>query len=408
MQARSSMGLCSCDIADVEDGIIALERARSAPAPELLGLPAQALFEVVDKCQPTTTAREFVKNHVLPQTKGQGCSYAQLAQLGDGAPLGHPTYYVVLSWDVPLAPALRAILQHVKLQQEAGSSGGGSTTVGARTAEAVRQAQQQPRGLSSGSNCGGVPFIFLDFLCIDLWGSSPGGAVVPEQQPVLTISAAAPHRRPRKSSTRRLLRGAGSHRSISRMSSCPDLNTKSSALEHTDVEMFIGSITAMLLSSRAVGTTLLLYLDPDMLVLGSLLPMHAAWRGMHAGLQLQVTCSPELPWPQQHAIPANMVFAFHEAEESDVFLRDAILCDIHDTMHSITSGSSLGSPAPSVSGEGLHRYNQQLLTEEQALWRYLLRSVLLDDKRAGSSDVLIRQEFIRATFLSLDCQYKWV
>jgi len=97
--------------------------------------------------------------------------------------------------------------------------------------------------------------------------------------------------------------------------------------DNLDPELFVESVGRTLSDSNISVRAVLLCLDPELAVLGQLIPMHAAWRAMRSHLPVHMAPGRELCWPK-HLQRPGIMFRLDKADEDDVKLRDALVRDL--------------------------------------------------------------------------------
>ena len=295
------------------------------------GISLESLVELmrIAPKSSTITARGLIEEVVMPRTQQSRCAYTKTVPAkGRGAPL----YYASFSWDHPFSWALQSVLQHLGLPTHL--SAPASDMAADNEIGSDVSASTGSEATISTLNALAETFIFVDFLCLNLWPSNPA-SLTSQPSEVCTLDSferdTAP-RRPRlhASKTATNLGSTQPHGRLHASRTRTDLSAPppEPLLSQLNPERFVLSVGEVLGESLPVRA-LLLCLDPELAVLGQLIPMHAAWRAMRSRVPIQVAPGRDLCWPK-HLQRPGIVFRLTTAEEGDRRLREVLIKDVRD------------------------------------------------------------------------------
>lgn len=314
----------------------------------LFGISLDSLLSFIRNAPSSSsiTARQLIHEVVIPQTHSSRSSYANTLP---SACLGPSLYYLAFSWDAPFHLALQSILQHLSLPTQLWESLSDDQSHGMHSSDSSMVASVPPamqRILES-------TFVFVDFLSINMWTETPDdvlgtldmGARKRESFESRDTGSPVSRRVPK----RILTSGSLGERSIIAHAGNAFFGSKGSrggvraSMTQTDLaatedqlfsykldpEHFVQLVGSMLSSSNTSIRAVLLCLDPELAVLGQLIPMHAAWRAMRSQVPVYMAPGRELCWPK-HLQRPGIVFRLDMADEDDAKLREALLKDLND------------------------------------------------------------------------------
>ena len=334
---------CMCGDVQVSHGSLVTGELRSEGSgllEPMTGLSLDALIDLL-RMSPrggsrSITARQLIDQVVVPRTQQARCAYTKLLPARS---LGQPLFHVAFSWDSPFYLAVQSILQHLGLPTHLsmpGSDQDRDDAVDDNSSEASSMSNSSHAALES-------TFVFVDFLCINLWGTSsevlhhaPLSDIVgtldsntfearrydarratskSRVQPSMSSSnlgsgaAAATTASPTTHSTASATT-VGSPRRGAPMRTATGLGRRLSPEVHLfgpmrlDPQHFVVCVEEVLGAELPVRA-LVLCLDPELNVLGQLIPMHAAWRAMRSRVPIQVRVRCTLPssFPDHLMVP---------------------------------------------------------------------------------------------------------
>ena len=295
-------------------------RAEMGAAPEpMTGISLDALINLIREAgggrgSKAATARQLMHQIIVPRTQHARCAYTKL--LPDKS-LGTPLLQLAFSWEMPFYLAVQCILQHLGLPTH--------LSMPSESNDVTDEFDDAASVSSTGSLAAlETTFVFVDFLSINLWGSglstedlaplsdivgtldsrgqegrsraamqqTSKGRVQPSFSqsgspgPSSNSSFTSPNTLPTSPEpARRVAAARAATSGLSGRRASPEVYLFGP--HRLDPKHFVTCIEEALGAELPVRA-LVLCLDPELNVLGQLVPMHAAWRAMRSRIPIQV------------------------------------------------------------------------------------------------------------------------